>query len=105
MISRRQCLTGALSVFATTALPGLARAQSVKPGEQDVLVVTDVQNCFLPGGTLPVADGDKIVPIINRLAPLFRHVILTQDWHTPGHISFASSHGKKPFETVQLHYG
>jgi nicotinamidase/pyrazinamidase len=106
MIGRRHFLTGALSVFATSALPGVVRAQSVKPGELDVLVVTDVQNCFLPGGTLPVPDGDKIVPLINRLAPLFHHVLLTQDWHTPGHISFASSHaGKKPFETVQLPYG
>jgi len=68
--------------------------------------VVDVQNCFMPGGSLAVNDGDKIVPIINRLAPAFEHVVLTQDWHTPGHISFASSHsGKKPFETVSLPYG
>ena len=78
----------------------------IKPGPQDVLLVVDVQNCFIPGGSLPVNDGDKIVPIINRLAPAFEHVVLTQDWHTPGHISFASSHsGKKPFETVSLPYG
>ena len=76
------------------------------PGDSDALVVTDVQNCFLPGGTLPVPEGDKIIPLINRLAPLFRNVLLTQDWHTPGHISFASTHpGKKPFETIQLPYG
>jgi len=75
-------------------------------GDDDVLVVIDVQNGFMPGGTLPVLDGDKVVPIINRLAPAFRHVVITQDWHTKGHISFASSHpGKKPFETVQLPYG
>jgi nicotinamidase/pyrazinamidase len=78
----------------------------IKPGPQDVLLVVDVQNCFTPGGSLAVNDGDKIIPIINRLAPAFEHVILTQDWHTPGHISFASSHpGKKPFETVSLPYG
>jgi nicotinamidase/pyrazinamidase len=78
----------------------------IKPGGDDVLAVIDVQNCFLPGGTLPVPDGDKIVPIINRLAPAFRHVIITQDWHTKNHVSFASSHpGKKPFETVTLPYG
>lgn len=71
-----------------------------------MLAVIDVQNCFVPGGTLPVPDGDKIIPIINRLAPAFAHVVMTQDWHTPGHISFASSHaGKKPFDTVQLPYG
>jgi nicotinamidase/pyrazinamidase len=75
-------------------------------GDDDVLVVIDVQNGFMPGGTLPVLDGDKVVPIINRLAPAFRHVVITQDWHTKGHISFASSHpAKKPFETVQLPYG
>jgi nicotinamidase/pyrazinamidase len=87
--------------------PALARAQgAIKPGDTDVLVVVDVQNCFVPGGTLPVPEGDKIIPIINRLAPSFRHVVITQDWHTPGHISFASSHpGKKPFDAVDLPYG
>src|SRR5260370_37266965 len=55
---------------------------------------------------MAVNGGDEIVPIINRIAPAFRTVVLTQDWHTPGHVSFASSHpGKKPFETVQLPYG
>ena len=78
----------------------------IKPGPQDVLLVVDVQNCFIPGGSLAVNDGDKIIPIINRLAPAFEHVVLTQDWHTPGHVSFASSHpGKKPFETTSLPYG
>ena len=78
----------------------------VRLGDDDVLVVIDVQNGFMPGGTLPVLDGDKVVPIINRLAPAFRHVVITQDWHTKGHISFASSHpGKQPFESVDLAYG
>jgi nicotinamidase/pyrazinamidase len=78
----------------------------LKPGETDALAVIDVQNCFLPGGTLPVPQGDQIVPLINRLAPLFQNVVITQDWHTAGHASFASTHpGKKPFETVQLPYG
>ena len=76
------------------------------PGEHDVLVVVDVQNGFMPGGSLPVPDGDRVVPVINRLARAFRHVIVTQDWHTPGHISFASSHrGKQPFDTIELPYG
>ena len=106
MITRRRFVWSSVSAMAVTAMPRVGRAQSVKPGETDVLVIVDVQNCFLPGGTLPVPDGDKIVPIINRLAPLFPHVVITQDWHTPGHVSFASSHaGKKPFETVQLAYG
>jgi nicotinamidase/pyrazinamidase len=109
--NRRQFLGAAT---ATALLAGLGRppgaagqgAGTIKPGEQDVLLVVDVQNCFVPGGTLPVAGGDQIVPLINRLARAFTHVVLTQDWHTPGHISFASSHpGKKPFETVSLPYG
>ena len=76
------------------------------PGERDVLVVVDVQNGFMPGGSLPVPGGDEVVPVINRLARAFRHVVVTQDWHTPGHISFASSHrGKKPFDTIELPYG
>jgi nicotinamidase/pyrazinamidase len=76
------------------------------PGDADVLAVIDVQNGFMPGGTLPVLDGHAIVPLINRLAQAFRHVVITQDWHTKGHISFASSHpGRKPFETVDLAYG
>ena len=76
------------------------------PSERDVLLVVDVQNDFIPGGALAVAHGDEVVPLVNRLARAFQHVILTQDWHTPGHVSFASSHaGKKPFETIELPYG
>ena len=72
----------------------------------DVLLVIDIQNDFLPGGALPVADGDAIVPLVNRLIRAFAHVVVTQDWHTPHHVSFASSHtSKKPFETTQLPYG
>lgn len=78
----------------------------IKPGDADVLLVVDVQNGFMPGGTLPVPEGDHVVPLINRIAPMFRHVVITQDWHTRGHISFASSHaGKKPFDTITLPYG
>jgi nicotinamidase/pyrazinamidase len=78
----------------------------VKPGPKDVLLVIDVQNCFTPGGSLAVKDGDAIIPLINRLATSFEHVVLTQDWHTPGHVSFASTHaGKKPFEAIALPYG
>jgi nicotinamidase/pyrazinamidase len=70
------------------------------------LVVVDVQNDFMPGGALAVAHGDEVVPIINRLASRFENVVLTQDWHPRGQISFASSHaGKQPFETIQLPYG
>lgn len=74
--------------------------------EQDVLAVIDMQNDFCPGGALAVPGGDMLVPIINRLARRFAHVILTQDWHPRGHLSFASSHpGKKPFDTIDLPYG
>ena len=70
------------------------------------LIVVDVQNDFLPGGSLAVPRGDEVVAPMNRLARLFRHVVLTQDWHPAGHISFASSHaGRQPFERIQLPYG
>ena len=71
----------------------------------DALLVIDVQNDFTPGGALAVADGDTIVPLINTLAKKFDHVILTQDWHPPQHISFATTHNKKDFETILVHYG
>jgi nicotinamidase/pyrazinamidase len=74
--------------------------------ERDVLVIVDVQNDFCPGGALAVPEGDAVVPAVNRLAAQFAHVILTQDWHPPGHLSFASSHaGKNPFATIELAYG
>jgi nicotinamidase/pyrazinamidase len=95
----------ALAALPTGVRSALAQSK-IKPGRSDVLVVVDVQNCFIPGGSLPVEKGDQIVPLINDLARRFENVILTQDWHTPGHISFASSHpGKKPFDTVKLPYG
>ncbi len=72
----------------------------------DVLIVVDVQNDFLPGGALAVPDGDAVIAPINALAARFEHVILTQDWHPPGHISFATSHpGRAPFESVTLDDG
>ena len=72
----------------------------------DALLVIDMQLDFLPGGALAVADGDAILPGINALAAKFEHVILTQDWHPRGHISFASTHGLQPFtDTVQAAYG
>jgi nicotinamidase/pyrazinamidase len=75
-------------------------------GESDVLLVVDVQNDFCPGGALAVRRGDEVVPIINRLASRFANVVLTQDWHPPDHLSFASAHpGRKPFEIVTAAYG
>jgi nicotinamidase/pyrazinamidase len=73
---------------------------------QDVLLVIDVQNDFCPGGRLAVADGAQVVEPIQRAARRFEHVILTQDWHPAGHLSFASAHpGKQPYETIPLSYG
>lgn len=75
-------------------------------GQGDVLLVIDVQNDFCPGGALAVQHGDEIVPILNSVGQRFADVVLTQDWHPPGHSSFASSHpGRKPFETIDLAYG
>lgn len=71
-----------------------------------VLIVVDVQTDFLPGGSLAVPDGDAVIAPINELAQRFRSVVLTQDWHPRGHVSFASSHpGKEPFGSTLLPYG
>jgi len=68
--------------------------------------VVDVQNDFCPGGTLAVPRGDEVVPIVNRLAENFRSVVLTQDWHPAGHLSFASTHpGRSPYDTIAAPYG
>jgi nicotinamidase/pyrazinamidase len=75
-------------------------------GAQDILLVVDIQNDFCPGGDLAVPRGDEVVPLINGLAAKFAHVVLTQDWHPRGHLSFASSHpGKRPYQTIEVAYG
>ena len=74
--------------------------------DTDVLLVVDVQNDFCPGGRLAVPGGDEVAPIVNRLAAAFSNVVLTQDWHPAGHLSFASSHAnRQPFETIEVAYG
>lgn len=74
--------------------------------QRNGLLIVDVQNDFCPGGALAVPGGDEIIPVINSLARKFDVVVLTQDWHPAGHISFASSHaGKQPFDLVELDYG
>jgi eukaryotic-like serine/threonine-protein kinase len=76
------------------------------PTENRILLVVDIQNDFCPGGALAVPEGDAVVPVINRLARRFAHVILTQDWHGEDHLSFASSHpGRKPLEKIEFTYG
>jgi nicotinamidase/pyrazinamidase len=103
VLSRRLFLSSSAAFLATGSS---FAADKIKPDAKSALIVTDVQNCFVEGGTLPVKGGTEIVPIINKLAPAFANIVITQDWHTPGHASFASSHpGKKPFETTQLSYG
>src|ERR1700739_3992535 len=111
MINRRQTLAslgvtlGGLPLAAIAARPALAAA-SIKIDDASALLVIDVQNCFLPGGSLAVKDGDQVIPVINRIAKGFANVVMTQDWHTAGHISFPSTHpGKKPFEVIDLPYG
>ena len=102
-MQRRALLAFTAAAFA--ARPGLTLA-AIKPGPSDALLVIDVQNCFIPGGSLAVKDGDAVVPVINKLAKAFANVVVTQDWHTADHISFASQHkGKKPFETTNVKYG
>src|SRR3954453_13639667 len=107
MLNRRRMLAGMGTVAATgLASNALSAAAPIKADDTSALLVIDVQNCFLPGGSLAVKDGDQVVPVINRIAKGFAHVVMTQDWHTAGHVSFASSHdGKKPFEAIDLKYG
>ncbi|MBR1157971.1 bifunctional nicotinamidase/pyrazinamidase [Bradyrhizobium elkanii] len=78
----------------------------MKIAPDDLLLVIDVQNDFCPGGALAVTDGDAVVPVVNRLAARFDHVVLTQDWHPAGHSSFATSHpGAAPFSEIAMPYG
>jgi len=69
------------------------------------LIIVDLQQDFCPGGALAVPQGDAIVPLINKLLPWFHRVLATRDWHPPGHISFASRHGRQPLEVVDTEYG
>lgn len=106
MLSRRLVLAGVSAASVAALFPDALQAAPIKPDDASALIVIDVQNCFLPGGSLAVKDGEQVVPVINRIAKSFANVVLTQDWHTDGHVSFATSHsGKKPFETVDLAYG
>ncbi len=105
--SRRHLLQSFAALGALGSIaPWALSAEKIKPGSDAALIVVDVQNCFIEGGTLPVAKGAEVVPVINRMAGAFANIVVTQDWHTPGHASFASAHpGKKPFETTTMPYG
>lgn len=109
MLDRRHMMLALGAGLSTGLFPSITLAQAagkVPVDAKSVLIVVDVQNCFVPGGSLAVKDGDQIVPLINRIAKTFRNVVLTQDWHTPDHVSFASQHGgRKPFEVISLPYG
>ena len=91
-----------LSMTSTSNQPLILRST----GSTDALLVIDMQLDFLPGGALAITDGDAIIPGIHALAARFDHVILTQDWHPRGHISFASTHARHPFtDTVETSFG
>jgi nicotinamidase/pyrazinamidase len=98
-----QMLSGA-AIFCVAGRAS-ARLRKINPDATSVLIVVDVQNCFITG-SLAVPHGEDVVPIINKIAPAFANVVLTQDWHPAGHASFASTYpGRKPFETIRLAYG
>ena len=104
--SRRHLLLGGGSLLAACTISSASAQTKLKPAATSALIVVDVQNCFVPGGSLAVNKGDEIIPLINSIAAKFQNVVMTQDWHTANHISFASQHpGKKPFETIKLPYG
>lgn len=104
--SRRRFLGAAAALGAGCAAAPLWAAAPIQPGAKAALIVVDVQNCFVEGGTLPVKGGADVVPVINALAPKFQNIVVTQDWHTPGHASFASAHaGQKSFSSIKLNYG
>jgi nicotinamidase/pyrazinamidase len=107
MLDRRRIIAGLGTVAAMSVVSRpTGAAASIKIDDTSALLVIDVQNCFLPGGSLAVKDGEQVIPVINRIAKGFGNIVMTQDWHTEGHISFASAHaGKKPFEVIELPYG
>jgi len=77
-------------------------SKEIRVRSDDALIVVDLQPDFMPGGNLPVVEGDKIVDGINRVLPLFKTVVATQDWHPAGHRSFAGAHpGKKPYDLYE----
>lgn len=109
--TRRRRLLIALGGLGITAavgpLPARSRSATAwHPDGHSALIIVDVQNCFVSGGSLAVAHGEEVIPLINRIAGAFATVVATQDWHSPGHVSFASSHpGTRPFDTLELAYG
>jgi nicotinamidase/pyrazinamidase len=88
---------------STASEPVGEQLQPAPPsGGKHALIVVDMQNCFCPGGNLPVAEGDTIIPRINELMPRYDVVVATQDWHPENHCSFAVTHGREPFSVVTV---
>ena len=109
-LPRRKFLFAASVGAAAAMFDGLTlrtafAGNGVRLTDQDALLVIDVQRCFSPGGSLPVPHGDEVVVLINKLAGYFSCVVMTQDWHPAGHVSFASAHGKPAFSTIDMPYG
>ena len=109
-VSKRRAILTAVSsaglVFSAGFVGRAFASAKIKPSASSALLVVDVQNCFVTGGTLPVKGGEEVVPVINKLSAKFENIVVTQDWHTPGHASFASAHaGEKPFGMKKLSYG
>jgi nicotinamidase/pyrazinamidase len=81
-------------------------AERIVPRADDALIVVDMQNDFVRGGALAVPGGEALTPLVNRLIGAFAQSVLTQDWHPPGHASFASSRPNvKLFERIAMPYG
>jgi len=96
--------TGILSALGQRAW-ARAAAHHIKLDQSCALIVVDVQNCFV-SGSLAIQGGGDVVPVINHIAAAFSNVVLTQDWHPPGHVSFASRYpGHRPLDSVKLTYG
>ena len=105
-MSTRRPLLKALAGSDLMTATDQSFAAKITPDAKSALIVVDVQNGFVTGGALPVKDGEAVVPVINKISAGFQNIVVTQDWHPAGHLSFASSHpGKKPFETTELSYG
>jgi nicotinamidase/pyrazinamidase len=72
--------------------------------KKTALIMVDLQNDFCEGGSLPVPDGDAVIPLANQLQPFFDMVVATKDWHPENHMSFAANHpGHKPGEIIKVH--
>ena len=105
-MSTRRPLLKALAGSDLMTATDQSFAAKITPDAKSALIVVDVQNGFVTGGALAVKDGEAVVPVINKISAGFQNIVVTQDWHPAGHVSFASSHpGKKPFETTELSYG